>query len=224
LEQSLRLDLLEIGVLDCGLPKEAPMQRAIVLFKIPRRNNDRIHYPRSVATAMTGNPHFPSPTPTMAAFEAHIDAAADAKAHVLIGPIGSAAQRDAKFAAVQSDLEQLRLHVQHVADASSGEAHAIIESAGMSLRRPGLHDKQALTVKAVSVAGSVVVVAKAAGDRATYEWQYSRVGEPWIEVERTRQAKKAFEGLVPGATYRFRVRAVTRAGRSDFGEVVSFLC
>jgi hypothetical protein len=54
---------------------------------------------------MTGNPHFPSPTPTMAAFEAHIDAAAKAQSHILVGPIGSAAQRDARLAAVRSDLE-----------------------------------------------------------------------------------------------------------------------
>jgi hypothetical protein len=44
------------------------MQRAIVALKIKRRNNDRIHYARSVATAMTGNPHFPSPIPTIAEF------------------------------------------------------------------------------------------------------------------------------------------------------------
>jgi hypothetical protein len=94
------------------------MQRAIVAFKIQRRNNDRINYARSVAVAMTGNPHFPSPTPPLADFEAHIDAAAAANAFVLIGPIGSAAQRDATLAAVQSDLEQLRSsYVQRVADA-----------------------------------------------------------------------------------------------------------
>jgi hypothetical protein len=199
------------------------MQRAIVVFKIPRRNNDRINYARSVAAAMTGNPHLPSPMPTLANFEAHIDAAAAASAFVLIGPIGSAAQRDARFAAVQSDLDQLRAYVQRVADASPGQAHAIIESAGMSVKRPGLHDKQALTLKAGLVSGSVVVVAKAAGDRATYEWQYSRLGEPWIDVAPTRQAKKVLDGLLPGGVYQFRVRAVTHAGRSDFGDAVSFM-
>jgi hypothetical protein len=66
-------------------------------------------------------------------------------------------------------------------------------------------------------------VAKAAGDRATYEWQYSKVGEPWIDVEPTRQAKKALNGLAAGTTYRCRIRSVTKAGRSDFGEVVSVL-
>jgi hypothetical protein len=199
------------------------MQRAIVAFKIPRRHNDRINHARSIVAAMTGNPHFPSPTPTMAAFEAHIDAAAKAQSHTLVGPIGSAARRDARLAAVQSDLEQLRVYVQGVADASSGKARAIIESAGMNLRRPGLHDKPVLTVKAGPVTGSVVVVAKAAGDRATYEWQYSKVGELWTDVEPTRQARKAFNGLAAGATYRFRVRSVTKVGRSDFGEVVSVL-
>jgi hypothetical protein len=206
------------------LPKESPMQRAIVVFKIPRRNNDRIHYARSVVTAMTGNPHFPSPTPAMTAFEAHIAAAADAQTHVLSGTISSAAQRDARLAAVQSDLEQLRAYVQRVADASSAMAPAIIESAGMSVKRPGLHDKQALAVKAGPVTGSVVVVAKAVGDRATYEWQYSQAGEAWIDVEPTRQAKKVLDGLITGAMYQVRVRSVTQAGRSDFGEVASFRC
>jgi hypothetical protein len=57
---------------------------------------------------------------------------------------------------------------------------------------------------------------------ATYEWQYSQVGQPWIDLEPTRQAKKVIEGLVAGRTYQFRVRSVTRAGRSDFGQVVTF--
>jgi hypothetical protein len=199
------------------------MQRIIVAFKIPRRNNDRFNYARSVATAMMANPHFPSPKPTLADFEAHIDAAAAANAFVLIGPIGSAAQRDARFAAVQTDLEQLRAYVQRVADASTGEARAIIESAGMNVKRPGLHDKPLLAVKVGPVSGSVVVVAKAAGDRATYEWQYSRTGEPWIDVSPTRQAKKVLKGLVPGGVYQVRVRAVTLRGRSDFGDAVSFM-
>jgi hypothetical protein len=200
------------------------MQRAIVALKIRRRNNDRIHHARSVAAAMTGNPHFPSPTPTIAEFEARIDDADEAQARVLIGPIGSAARRNAKLAAVQSDLERLRTYVQTVAYASSKEARAIIESAGMSVKRPSLHDKQPLSVKRGLVTGSVVVVAKAAGDRATYEWQYSQVGEPWIDLEPTRQAKKIVEGLVAGRTYQFRVRSVTQAGRSDFGQVVTFMC
>jgi hypothetical protein len=199
------------------------MQRAIVALKIPRRNNDRIHYARSVAAAMTGNPHFPSPTPTIADFESRIDAAAEAQAHVLIGPVGTASRRDARLMAVQGDLERLRVYVQSVADATFAEAPAIIASAGMSVKRPGLHDKQPLAVKAGPTTGSVVVVAKAAGDRATYEWQYARAGEPWIDLEPTRQAKKVLGGLVAVRVYQFRVRSITRAGRSDFGQVVSVL-
>jgi hypothetical protein len=199
------------------------MQRTLVTFKIPRRNNGRINYARSVATAMTANPHFPSPTPTLADFEARIEAAAAANAFALIGPIGSAAERDARFAGVQSDLERLRVYVQRMADASPGEVRAIIESAGMSVKRPGLYDKPRLAVKAGPVSGSVVVVAKAAGDRATYEWQYSRVGEPWIDMSPSRQAKKVLDGFVPGGMYQVRVRAVTHAGRSDFGDAVSFM-
>ena len=200
------------------------MQRALIALNIQRRNNDRIHYARSVAAAIAGNPHFPSPTPTIAEFEARIDAADEAQARVLIGPIGSAAQRDAHLAAVRSGLDELRAYVQRVADASSREeARAIIASAGMSVKRPGLHDKQPLVVKAGPVTGSVVVVAKAAGDRSTYEWQYAKAGEAWIDLEPTRQSQKVLAGLVAGSTYQFRVRSVTRTGRSDFGEVVSFL-
>jgi hypothetical protein len=73
------------------------------------------------------------------------------------------------------------------------------------------------------VSGSVVVVAKAAGDRASYEWQYSRLGEPWIDGSPTRQAKKMLDGLVPGRVYPSRVRTVTREGGSDFGNGVSFI-
>jgi predicted phage tail protein len=93
----------------------------------------------------------------------------------------------------------------------------------MSVKRPGLYDKPRLAVKAGPVSGSVVVVAKAAGDRASYEWPYSRVGEPWIDVPPTRQAKKVLNGLVPGSMYQVRVRALPLGGRSDFGNAVSFM-
>jgi hypothetical protein len=91
------------------------------------------------------------------------------------------------------------------------------------VKRPGLHDKPLHAVKAGPVSGSVVVVAKAAGDRATNEWQYSRVREPWIDVSPTRQAKKVLDGLVAGSMYQVRVRAVTLGARSDFGDAVSFI-
>jgi hypothetical protein len=66
-------------------------------------------------------------------------------------------------------------------------------------------------------------VAQAAGDRATREWQYSRVGEPWIDLSRTRQPKKGLDALLGGRVYPFRVRAMNRAGRSDFGDAVSLI-
>jgi hypothetical protein len=55
----------------------------------------------------------------------------------------------------------------------------------------------------------VVVVAKAA--------------EACIDLGPTRQSKKVIDGLVAGSICQFWVRSVTRAGRSDFGPLVSFM-
>jgi hypothetical protein len=200
------------------------MSRSIAVLKLSRRTKNLITFAQSVASAMTGNASFPSPTPTLATFQADIEALNTAETAVLARTKGATQQRNAKLATVHADLETLRTYVQGIADAAlPTNAEAIIESAGMTVRKVTLHDKAALAVKQGSVSGTVNLEVKAAAKRAAYGWQYSTDQKTWTSLPSTLQAKTSVSGLTAGTTYYFRAQALTASGEGDWGQVVSFL-
>jgi hypothetical protein len=201
----------------------AVIRQAIAVLRRPTRVKYVITFAQSVATAMTGNAFFPSPTPPLATFEADIAALLSAEAVVLGGAKGATETRDIKLRAVKYDLEHLRAYVQQVADADPSTAEAVIQSAGMSVKRVGSRSKDALAAKPGKVSGSVELVARAASHRASYEWQYSTDQKVWNNAPSTLSANTEVTGLVAGTTYFFRVRPVTKAGEGDYTQVVSLI-
>jgi hypothetical protein len=200
------------------------MSRSIAVLKMSRRTKNLITFAQSVASTMTGNASFPSPTPTLATFQADIEALNTAETAVLARTKGATQQRNAKLATVHADLETLRTYVQGIADAAlPTNAEAIIESAGMTVRKVTLHNKAALAVKQGSVSGTVNLEVKAAAKRAAYGWQYSTDQKTWTSLPSTLQAKTSVSGLTAGTTYYFRAQALTASGEGDWGQVVSFL-
>src|SRR5580700_9650691 len=126
-----------VGAAQQGPLPGAAMSRSIAVLKLSRRTKNLITFAQSVASAMTGNASFPSPTPTLATFQADIEALNTA---VLARTKGATQQRNAKLATVHADLETLRTYVQGIADAAlPTNAEAIIESAGMTVRKVTLH-------------------------------------------------------------------------------------
>lgn len=202
---------------------QTPMAHPIATLRMPRRVKDTIAFAKSVATAMTQNASFPSPNPPLATLDADIAALDVAEAAVLARTKGAAQARNVKLATVRSDLEQEKAYVQHVADSNPSQAEAIIQSAGMFVRTVTLHPKSVLAVKQGVVSGTAHIVAKAAGHRASYEWQSSTDQKTWTQLPVTLQAKTDVLALTPGTTYYFRVRPVTKDGEGNWTQVVSLL-
>jgi hypothetical protein len=198
--------------------------RSLVVLKLSPRVKNVLTFAQNVASALTGNTHFPSPTPSLATFQADITALSTAEAAVLSRTKWAVEIRDAKLAIVRTDLDNLKAYVQGVAAvALPTDADAIIESAGLTTRKVTLHDKPALAAKQGSVTGSVNLVAKSAAKRAAYNWQYSTDQKTWTTVPQTLQAKTGFAGLTAGTMYYFRVQAVTDAGVADWSQLVSLI-
>ena len=103
----------------------------------------------------------------------------------------------------------------------STNSEAIIQSAGMEVRKTTLHDKAALAVKAGTVSGTVNLAAKAAGARASYTWQYSTDQKTWTTVPPTLKAKTGIAGLTVNTLYYFRVQPLTKTGVEDWSQIVS---
>jgi hypothetical protein len=175
---------------------------------------------RAVLTAMTGNAWFPSPFVPLATFEEHIAALDTAETAVLFRTKGNAEERDAKLRVVLADLERLRVYVQHIADGYIADASAIIEGAGMSLKRVTHHDKPLLEARQGTLSGSVILYAKAMRGRCFQDWQYSFDGVHWVSLPSTLQAKTVLSGLPVGAPCFFRVRRSTKAGALDWSDPV----
>jgi hypothetical protein len=193
----------------------------VVVLKRPRRITDVLAYAKSVLLALTDNAALAEPTVPLAVFDADIAALDAAHTRSLGRTKGLAAERNARLAAVLSDLERLRAYVQAVAARTAGGASALVTAAGMSVKRVGSHTKALLVARPGGVSGSARLVAKSAGDRASYEWQFRLDGESWSNLPPTRKASTVVSGLPPGRRVFFRCRALTKAGLGDFGGVVS---
>ena len=93
------------------------VHRTLVILNLPRRVPALITYTQSVITAMTNNPHFPTPTPALGDVSTVLAALQTAESVALTRVKGAVVARNDKKAAVITLLQQLRGYIQNVADA-----------------------------------------------------------------------------------------------------------
>src|ERR1700733_1945659 len=131
------------------------MAAPLAVLKLSPKVKNVITLAQNIATAITNNPSFPSPTPPIATLQTDIAALNVAETAVLSRAKGAVENRNAKLVVVRSDLDNLRTYVQTIAYAANPtNAETIIESAGMAVRKTTLHDKAALAVKPGTVSGT----------------------------------------------------------------------
>ncbi len=74
-----------------------------------------------------------------------------------------------------------------------------------------------------ATSGAVSARAKSRGRGATYWWECSTDQKTWAGSPATRIAQASFANLTPGTLYYFRFQALTKAGLSDWSQIVSFM-
>ena len=199
------------------------VKRALVSLSLPISVPAFISMARAVVQAMTNNPSFPSPDPNLATVTTAIDALQTAEGAAQARTKGAVASRNEKRKALVTLLEQLKAYIQKVADGNPDTAAAVIQSAGVGIRKTVPRQKQAFLVTAGAVAGTVRVTAQAAARRASYEWEYSLDGgKTWQAMPATLQARTQITGLAQGATVSVRYKAVTKAGEGDWSQATSY--
>jgi hypothetical protein len=201
-----------------------PPSKSIAVLSLPKPVPALITYAQSVVTAMTGNPSFPTPAPTLAAVTAGITALQSAEASALARTKGAVEVRNNKRADLVTLLQQLRGYIQTVADADVDTAAAVIRSAGIAVRKTPVRKPRVFEAVQGAASGSAKLVAASAGRRASYEWQYSTDGgKTWVIAPATLQAKTTVTGLTPGATVLFRYRPVIKTGEGNWSQTVQLL-
>ncbi|HEY1693011.1 MAG TPA: hypothetical protein VGG39_12665 [Polyangiaceae bacterium] len=198
--------------------------RTIVVLKLPLSAPALFKVSHVIVTAMTGNAYFPKPTPDLATVTAQITALGNTDAATKTRANGTVqARNDARLALVQS-LHMLKAYVQSIADASPEIAETIIASASMGTRKTPVRTKAPFVAKPGATSGTVVLVAKAAARRASYEWEWSSDGgKTWTGLPTTLQAKTSLTGVAPATNALFRYRAVTLNGEGDWSVPVPLL-
>ncbi|MFO0757609.1 MAG: fibronectin type III domain-containing protein [Byssovorax sp.] len=194
------------------------------ILNLPAPTKELITFAKKISAAMNGNPYFPSPVPPLPKLDAAI-AALDASETAVGGGVAKTKQRNADRLAVVRHLTYELHYVQSIADQQStvADAEAVITSAGMFVKKIGKHNKAELSARPGPVSGSVQLVALAQAPSAAYAWQFSAGQGAWTSAPETMKAKTTITGLAPVAIYTFRVRALTRAGLTEWSQPVSLL-
>ena len=197
-----------------------------VALKKPRSVTALSSMAQAIEAAMaSASTTFPSPTPSMVQFTSDINALVIAENAAKTRAKGAVQTRDAKLAIVTTDLKQLVAYVETIANADPANAAAIVNSAGMVVKKQPLRSKNDLNFRKSTASGSVVVMARVGSrQRQSHEWEYSTDGgKTWLSLPPTQQAKTTITGLAPGSTVQVRHRALSKTGLSDWTDPASEL-
>lgn len=197
-----------------------------VVKRSPRSNHLMVTYLYKLATGVTGNTSFPSPTPSGAALSGAADALAQANAKATDGGKAAVADRNAKRDDADDLVDVFVSYVQSTVKATASDpssAAAMILSTGLSIMKPRTLAKQVLAARYGDVSGEVVLVALAVGRKAMYFWEHSSDQTHWTSVPSTLTSTTKIGGLTPGQVYYFRFRAQTRKGLGEYVDPVSLL-
>ena len=197
----------------------------IAVLMLPKTTKELITFCRALHHSLLNNPGFPSPSPTLAVFEANINALDEAETKAATRAKGAAAFRDAKKQRVKEDAFHIQDYVQSVVETNTSpvDAEALNKSAFMSVRKVTSRPIPELSVKNADVSGKVVLAAKAVAPAAVYSWEYSLDQSTWTPVPETMKSRTEVSGLTSASVYYFRFSAVTRAGRGDHSRIVSLV-
>jgi hypothetical protein len=200
------------------------MNRILAALNLPENAAALVVAAIAMVDRVDGNSYFPHPVPQLAKIRQAIEVLREAAVVAESKMLGTATARDIVQGDLITLLKQLKSYVEGVAHDNHENAVAIIESAGMSVQRKGLRAKPPLAARNGRVQGEVRLVAKAVAKVTTYYWQLSEDDcKTWIDLPATKPAKTTVSGLVPGRTYSFRFRALTRTGMRDGSDAVSII-
>jgi hypothetical protein len=194
----------------------------MIVLNFTRTVSGLIAYTQAVLAKMTGNTSFPTPTPSLATVSAALTAYQSAVSSTVTTK-GLAGLRAAKRAALIGLLKQLGVYVITIAEADIANSVAIVESAGMALKKHVLRVIAPFTVVQGALSGTALCTVKSVGRKGVYYWAFSVDQKNWTEAPDSVKCKVTISGLTPGQTYYFRSHTMTAKGTSDFSQIVTLL-
>lgn len=196
--------------------------RSLATLRLPKTIDAIVARAQAIVASMTDNQYFPAPVPPLWVISKAVTDLQKAEAAALTRAKGSVAIRNERRTMVGSLLQQLRGCVQVTADADPENGASIIESAGMTVKKQPNRVPRVFSTKPGKVPGEVKIVAPTAGDRASYDWEYSTdSGVNWLAMPSTLRASTKLDGLTPGTSVMFKYRSVTSKGVGDWSAAIT---
>jgi hypothetical protein len=196
---------------------------ALLLSKksVPQILTDAAHY----VSCMTGNTHFPNPSPTLATVSINIANVNAAYLTSLSGAKGTKGLMYLELKTLEISLKLLAAYVEANANIDTVNAENIIISAGMQVKKPSVRQPKIFSVKAGKIEGDAVLNSKAV-KRGAYIYQMTadpKAASGWNEVYQGLHVKCLVAGLTLGQQYYFRVAVIDKNGKGAWSHSLSFI-
>lgn len=177
-----------------------------------------------IIAAMTGNTHYATPAPTLAAVTTALNEFTTAVADAIDGGKTLTAIKNDKREALAALLRQLASYIQ----VACNEDMAVLLSSGFPVQKPQrqpigvLAAPRDLTVTFGARSGELRAVAAPVFGAAIYNWQVSTAANPNVvlQTSQTTGANNTFTSLTPGVVYQVTVNVVGSAGPSNWADPV----
>lgn len=180
----------------------------------------------SIRTALTNNPNFPSPTPTLAELKGALIDYEDALA------MQPGAPRDAKVKERRAALSTLLDKLARNLELTPGVTDAMLATSGFELRKQPTSSGEIVKapgnvrLKQTGVSGVVQVLCEAVERASAYELQYTRDPNsgPWVDGGTFVSTRGiGMTGLARSEDYWARVRAVGASGPGAWSDPATIL-
>jgi hypothetical protein len=175
---------------------------------------------KQIVSAMTGNPNFPNPNPTLAQVSAAINNLETARQDALVARNTAKAKtaiQNQREDEARAMLRSLAAHVENV----SGEDDALIISAGMGVKAP------ATPTGDIGILEGVTFTSGDSDGELDYMWNNKAAAVSyviemsttppneanWVQIKTVTTSKGTLTGLTSGQRYWFRVAAIGPHGQ-----------
>jgi hypothetical protein len=178
-----------------------------------------IAFARNIITLMTGNPQYPTPSPTLAAITTAVNALETAVHEALDGGKIAIATRNAAQAEVLSLLRQLASYVTGNCDA---DLVLLLSSGFEPVKAPSpvgvLPAPENLRASLTGISGQLHLRFDRVANAVNYSVQTAQSPDgPWEDQELSTSTRVLITDLTPGKVYWVRAQANDSAGPSGWG-------
>lgn len=175
---------------------------------------------KDYVTSMTGNVHFPGPSPALSVITTLVTTLEAAVAVAQTKLRGSVGKMHAELKALNIQLKLLAGYVESVANQDPDHAQDIIQSSGMLVKKHAQRPPKIFTAVQGKNSGDVVLNTKAVRHGA-YIYQMSTDGINWTTIYTGTKVRFVKTGLTAGTHVFFRVAVSDKNGQGDYSHALS---